>query len=120
MGQKQTSRRLRIMSAIPPKADIAGRRRHVRFVPKADIRAMRQPTSRPIELCSGLRHFPPAYTLVTADHVAGSVLPRLQFALIASGMVGSFQSSKTKAALAAFLFSADWQLRRFRAVRQDL
>jgi len=25
------------MSALPPKADIAERRRHVRFVPKADI-----------------------------------------------------------------------------------
>jgi hypothetical protein len=27
------------MSALPPKADIAGHLRHVRFVPKADIQA---------------------------------------------------------------------------------
>jgi hypothetical protein len=27
----------RVMSALPPKADIAERDRHVRFVPKADI-----------------------------------------------------------------------------------
>jgi hypothetical protein len=58
MGQKQTSRRLRIMSAIPPKADIAGRRRHVRFVPKADIRAMRQPLdlSNSVQACVTFRN----------------------------------------------------------------
>jgi hypothetical protein len=27
------------MSALPPKADIGGRRGHVRFVPQADIRS---------------------------------------------------------------------------------
>ena len=37
LGQKQASRRLQPMSALPPKADIADHRRHVRFVPKADI-----------------------------------------------------------------------------------
>jgi hypothetical protein len=36
LGQKQTFKRVRLMSAIPPKADIAERRCHVRFVPKAD------------------------------------------------------------------------------------
>src|SRR5262249_26279356 len=36
-GQKQTFKRLRLMSALPPKADIAERSRYVRFVPKADI-----------------------------------------------------------------------------------
>ena len=50
------------------------------------------------------KSFSAAYTLVSADHAAESVLPRLQFALVTSGMilcedVGSFQSSKTKAAL---------------------
>jgi hypothetical protein len=30
-------KRLHPMSALPPKADIAGRRLDVRFVPKADI-----------------------------------------------------------------------------------
>src|SRR5262249_30004275 len=37
LGQKQTLRRMRRMSALPPKADIAKRDHHVRFVPKADI-----------------------------------------------------------------------------------
>jgi hypothetical protein len=37
LGQKQTSRTEILMSALPPKADIAGRRLDVRFVPEADI-----------------------------------------------------------------------------------
>src|SRR6516165_8512072 len=37
LGQKQTSAHVRGMSALPPKADIRCRDRHVRFVPKADI-----------------------------------------------------------------------------------
>jgi len=37
LGQKQTLGKVRLMSALPPKADIDQRRRHVRFVPKADI-----------------------------------------------------------------------------------
>jgi hypothetical protein len=37
LGQKQTLKRPRLMSALPPKADIDERDRHVRFVPKADI-----------------------------------------------------------------------------------
>jgi hypothetical protein len=36
LGQKQTSRAEISMSALPPKADIAERDRHVCFVPKAD------------------------------------------------------------------------------------
>jgi hypothetical protein len=39
LGQKQTSDIISAMSALPPKADIDGRRLHVRFVPKADVRA---------------------------------------------------------------------------------
>ena len=39
LGQKQTSRRVLPMSALPPKADIAKCDHHVRFVPKADIAA---------------------------------------------------------------------------------
>src|SRR5262249_19522267 len=39
LGQKRTFRYLRPMSALPPKADIAERDWHVRFVPIADIRA---------------------------------------------------------------------------------
>jgi len=37
LGQKQTLRHLQPMSALPRKADIAERDRHVRFVPIADI-----------------------------------------------------------------------------------
>ena len=37
LGQKQTFKRLRLMSALPPKADITAAQTYVRFVPKADI-----------------------------------------------------------------------------------
>jgi hypothetical protein len=37
LGQKRTSDGACAMSAIRPKADIAGRQLNVRFVPKADI-----------------------------------------------------------------------------------
>ena len=37
LGQKQTWQRLRLMSALPPKADIGTQSRNVRFVPEADI-----------------------------------------------------------------------------------
>ena len=36
LGQKQTSRLLQPMSALPPKADIGTQPRDVRFVPEAD------------------------------------------------------------------------------------
>jgi hypothetical protein len=39
LGQNRTLKRLQPMSALPPKADIRLRRRHVRFVPTADIYA---------------------------------------------------------------------------------
>ena len=37
LGQKQTSEKVRPMSALPPKADIGTQPRDVRYVPKADI-----------------------------------------------------------------------------------
>ena len=37
LGQKQTSEHVRVMSALPPIADIAERNRHVRFVLEAAI-----------------------------------------------------------------------------------
>src|SRR6516164_5429352 len=37
LGQKQTLAKVRLMSALPPKADIDRACRDVRFVPKADI-----------------------------------------------------------------------------------
>jgi hypothetical protein len=39
LGQKQTFKRLRLMSALPPKADIRQGNRDVRFVRIADSRA---------------------------------------------------------------------------------
>jgi hypothetical protein len=33
LGHKRTLRRISLMSALPPKADMAQRDRHVRFVP---------------------------------------------------------------------------------------
>jgi len=39
LGQKQTSAHIRVMSALPPKADITTAQTNVRFVPKADITA---------------------------------------------------------------------------------
>ena len=38
LGQKQTCAAQKVMSALPPKADMCGATRDVRFVPKADIR----------------------------------------------------------------------------------
>jgi len=44
LGQKRTSEHVRVMSALPPKADIPESDWHVRFVPKADI-AHRHPNA---------------------------------------------------------------------------
>ena len=38
LGQKQTSRHVRVMSVIPLKVDIRQRVEHVRLVPEAEIR----------------------------------------------------------------------------------
>ena len=39
VGQKQTCAAQKVMSALPPKADMCGATRDVRFVPIADIKA---------------------------------------------------------------------------------
>jgi hypothetical protein len=39
MGHEQPSRNVRVMSVVPPKADIRQRELHVRYVPLADIDA---------------------------------------------------------------------------------
>jgi hypothetical protein len=41
LDHKQRLTRFRSTSALPPKADITGRKWHVRFAPKADIRLFR-------------------------------------------------------------------------------
>jgi hypothetical protein len=43
LGQKRTSAWRSLMSALPPKADIAELEEHVRFVPIADIAGPRRP-----------------------------------------------------------------------------
>jgi hypothetical protein len=40
LGQKQTLGKVRLMSALPPKADIGTQLRDVRFVPNLDISVM--------------------------------------------------------------------------------
>src|SRR5262245_7983419 len=40
LGQKQTLGKVRLMSALPPKADIGTQPPDVRFVPKADIASL--------------------------------------------------------------------------------
>ena len=37
LGQKQTCAAQKVMSALPPKADMCGAQADVRFVPQADI-----------------------------------------------------------------------------------
>ena len=47
LGQKQTSRQVRVMSALAPKADICSALTYVRFVPIADIgQSIRSPRRR--------------------------------------------------------------------------
>jgi hypothetical protein len=47
LGHKRTLRRVHLMSALPPKADIGPHNRDVRFVPKADLaNAIRSPRRR--------------------------------------------------------------------------
>jgi hypothetical protein len=67
LGQKQTSHHGRVMSALPPKADIAGRQLDVRFVPKADVllRRFRMPQGR-VELVKRPIYF------IAGDHQRGT------------------------------------------------
>jgi hypothetical protein len=46
LGQKQTSRHVRVMSAIPLKADVRQRDWRVRYVPLADIHVINAATLR--------------------------------------------------------------------------
>ena len=43
LGQKQTCAAQKVMSALPPKADMCAATRNVRFVPIADIAPTRSP-----------------------------------------------------------------------------
>jgi hypothetical protein len=54
LGQKQTSDRRSLMSALPPKADIAEGYQHVHFVPKADIRFYSITSSAMASSCGGM------------------------------------------------------------------
>jgi hypothetical protein len=47
LGHKRTLKSLHLMSALPPKADIAKRRWDVRFVPEGDIRERKSPGKLP-------------------------------------------------------------------------
>ena len=50
LGQKQTSAHVRVMSALPPKADIGTQSRNVRFVPNADYQRSISPNTMSREL----------------------------------------------------------------------
>ena len=70
LGQKRTSHQVRVMSALPPKADIRCGDRQVRFVPKADIRRLirsphRQVAEQVMRLAS-VAGFQPADPIVLA------------------------------------------------------
>src|SRR6516165_973387 len=58
LGHKRTLVHVRLMSALPPKADIGTRSRNVRFVPKADIGCARA--------ASGQAEADPAITLMNS------------------------------------------------------
>jgi hypothetical protein len=48
LGQKQTSAHIRVMSALPPKADMDQHECDVRFVPKADMGRIRGSPHQPL------------------------------------------------------------------------
>src|SRR5215467_1162512 len=50
LGQKRTSKHVRVMSALPPKADIGTQSRDVRFVPNADYQRSISPNTMSREL----------------------------------------------------------------------
>src|SRR5215469_12645051 len=50
LGQKRTSKHVRVMSALPPKADIGTQSRNVRFVPNADYQRSISPNTMSREL----------------------------------------------------------------------
>src|SRR4030095_8527875 len=57
LGQKQTFALHQPMSALPPKADICGATRDVRFVPIADIRARLNSKRTPFARAVSTDHF---------------------------------------------------------------
>jgi hypothetical protein len=62
LGQKRTSKRVRVMSALLPKADIGTHAANVRFVPKAELNAIHFPLTRGCQMREGKRtqHMMPA------------------------------------------------------------
>jgi hypothetical protein len=44
LGQKRTLEQVRVMSALPPKADINPRHQEIRFVPKGEIEQLGEDT----------------------------------------------------------------------------
>src|SRR5262249_61407286 len=52
LGQKQTFAPQKVMSALPPKADMCSATRHVRYGPKADIAALIQSLHRRVRVAT--------------------------------------------------------------------
>ena len=57
LGQKETSAHVRVMSALPPKADSGTQSRNVRFVPKADMKESRNGGTSEFVSWRRSRHF---------------------------------------------------------------
>jgi hypothetical protein len=57
LGQKQTLGNVQPMSALPPKADIRFRDRHVRFVPEAEVAPAFRAKAHPRCRAASAKHF---------------------------------------------------------------
>jgi hypothetical protein len=83
MGQKQTSDWRPLMSALPPKADIAGRQLDVRFVPKADIHSTPAGAGRGSNLCrhvaDGNGNMQPSPANRSSTVVGSAVIAQLKY-----------------------------------------
>ena len=75
MGQKQTSRHVRVMSVLPLKADIHKRGLHLRLAPKADIQA------------AGIKHVQAVSYLLDREGVNGGTRAKSAFSIISSAPV---------------------------------
>ena len=79
LGQKQTSKHVRSMSALPPKADMDHHGRDVRFVPKADMAPGHSITSSARESTDGGTVRPSAlavFRLITVSNLVGACTGR--------------------------------------------
>ena len=82
LGHKRTSRHVRTMSALPPKADIAGCDRHVRPVPQAGHQFL--------DCCLALRGVTVKRSRSFSFVLAGSVFEKIDIVFVG----GEFRPAK--------------------------